>query len=103
MPIGSESLNPMVTELSQQQTNPAVNKPRPSNSGGLDVSMDQENLQFRHIAAGATDKTSVHLSAEPKRAGGLHGPATGPGLLSNHVVTSMVSRRRGGGAANMHK
>ncbi|GMH85294.1 hypothetical protein TL16_g10184 [Triparma laevis f. inornata] len=91
MPIGSESLNPMVTELSQQQTNPAVNKPRPSNSGGLEVSMDQDNLQFRHIAAGATGKTSADLSAEPKRAGGLHGPATGPGLLSNHVVTSMYT------------
>mmetsp|Transcript_15420 Transcript_15420/g.30739 ORF Transcript_15420/g.30739 Transcript_15420/m.30739 type:complete len:1231 (+) Transcript_15420:239-3931(+) len=58
-------------------------------SGGLQVSTT--GMDLRHVFAGATQKTMSSLSAEPKREAGLHGPATGPGLLSNHVVTSMYT------------
>ena len=77
-----------MTEMAQKSDQEPNAKIR--QSGGFEVNMGEEALEFRHITAGLTSKTNGDLTAEPKRPAGLHGPATGPGLLSNHVVTSMV-------------
>ncbi|GMH62366.1 hypothetical protein TrST_g13763 [Triparma strigata] len=89
MPSGNEALNPM-TEMAQKSSDQEPNA-KIRQSGGFEVNMGAEALEFRHITAGLTSKTSGDLTAEPKRPAGLHGPATGPGLLSNHVVTSMYT------------
>ena len=57
-------------------------------TGGLPVTTTGINL--RTVSSCDTSRTSANIGGEPKREAGLQGPATGPGLLSNHVVVSSL-------------
>ena len=100
-----ETKSPMIneegTEMLPQRSTLTSPPEKPSDSTRLDIASGEQpgdsdgygtfSLNLRTVFACDTTRTTESLMEEPVRDAGLHGPATGPGNASNHVVVSTLT------------